>query len=41
MAKANHAMDMLPGIDSVAFARDSLEKWGSQPEKTLNNDYVI
>lgn len=41
LAKANYAMDMLPGIDSVAFTRDSLEKWGPQPEETVNTDYAI
>ena len=41
MAKAEHAMDVLPGIDSVAIARDSLEKWGRLPEETPTNDYVI
>ena len=41
MAKTTHAMDMLPGIDSVAFTRDSLAKWGPQPQETPNNDYMI
>ena len=41
MTKANHAMDMFPGIDSVAFARDSLEKWGPQSREAPLDDYVI
>jgi hypothetical protein len=41
VVRANCAMDLLPGIDSVDFARDSLEKWGAQPEETQNNEYMI
>jgi hypothetical protein len=41
MAKANHAMDVLPGIDSIVFARDSLEKWSPQPEETPNKDHRV
>ena len=44
LATASDAMDVLPGIDSVALARDSLAKWNAareQPDENLYNDYVI
>ena len=41
VARASYAMDVLPGIDSVALACKSLAMWSPQPEKMTNYDYTI